>query len=544
MVNEDFIENVTKVWNDKEKAEATGVVSFEGGEVWAVHLIPGARSPVGDGHTPKLYDWEPRITSSVFGLDFYLPPGETDLENVIWEELEHGGWLEVAGQPGVPWDPNLVFFGEESVLVGTHIDVIADHWHSEFSTGGAFRPTEKQRVGYNSLYTTNGRSCWHIVSAFQHVADIHPALIAGQTDIFGTQLAYYQHKIESVFPYAGHVAGAVTAINEALSSNFRRAAKFICGGSRVLAAVPIYHGTQKFEQRVSGEDLGAHGWWNERWGTAVKLPVAVQVTPPIIIYSSILGGPVVIGRLSEQHIVNYEAYYNRGDEGWRLAGLVERSVATPGIEPVYNLADFNRVEFDDTGLNGNRPIMIFDVHGKELYRFKMDRFVHGYGRVDGTSGEEFVEYYAADNPLADDYKSGYRYPSQAAEGQDGKIYIRMSGGSGEVWIFDPRNFEHQRAPETEGMAGRMDAAAFEGEASARLQYQHLGGGGGGGLGGMGVGEWVPGPTPSDDLPPGDKWPGHNSSGSHHMLVPPLNPTAVHRITPSAKPRDFGTFLAE
>jgi len=154
-------------------------------------------------------------------------------------------------------------------------------------------------------------------------------------------------------------------------------------------------------------------------------------------------------------------------------------------------------------------------------------------------GESFVEYYDADNPLADDYESGFRFPSQAAEGQDGKIYIRMSVstanpylGGGEVWVFDPRNFEHRRAPETKGIAGRMDPAVFEGVAGSTWKSTLAGG------------EWVPGPAPSDDLPPGDKWPGHNSSGEHHMLVPPLSPTAVHRITPSAKPRDFGTFLAD
>ena len=509
LVNDDFIENVTKVWNDKEKAEATGVVSFEGGEVSAVHLIPGARSPVGDEHTPKLYAWEPWGTTSQYRLDFDLSPGETDLENVVWEEREHGA----------------------------HIDLIADHWYSEVVSEGATRATEKQPAGYNSFYTSNGGNCWHIVSAFQHVADIHPALVAGQTDIYGTQIAYYLHKIESLFPYADHIDEEVTAINDVLSSDFRRAAKFVCNGSDVSAGVPIYHGTQKFEQRVSGK-LTHLGWRDEAWGPAVEFPVAVQVTPPIIIYSHILRGPLVIGRLSEQHIVNYGVYYNRNGEGWRPAGVVEQGFSIPGVEPVFNLDAENRVKFHDADLNGNRPIMIFDANGGELYRFKMDRFVYGASRKGdnveglGASTVGFVEYYAEDNPLADDYESGYRYPSQAAEGQDGKIYIRMSGGSSEVWMFDPRNFEHRRAPETKGVAGRMDPAVFEGVGGSTWHFTLAGG------------EWKPGLTPSDDLPPGDKWPGHNSSGSHHMLVPPLNPTAVHRITPSAEPRDFGTFLAD
>jgi len=525
LVNDDFIENVTKVWNDKEKAEATGVVSFEGGEVSAVHLIPGARSPVGDEHSPKLYAWEPWQTGPQYRFDFDLPPGETDLENVIYEEVQHGGRREVAGQPGVPW---FHFMGGEFVLVGEHIDLVAEYGESIVSTEGATRPTEKQPAGYNSFYTANGGNCWHIVSAFQHVADIHPALVAGETDIFGTQLAYYLHKIESLFPYADYMDEAVTAINDELSSDFRRAAKFVCNGSDVSAAVPIYHGTQKFEQRVAGEPTDL-GWRDEVWGPAVEFPVAVQVTPPIIIYSHILRGPLVIGRLSEQHIVNYGVYYNRNGEGWRPAGVVEQGFTIPGVEPVFNLDAENRVKFHDADLNGNRPIMIFDANGGELYRFKMDRFIYGANRLP-HDGESFIEYYDADNPLADDYESGFRFPSQAAEGQDGKIYIRMSVstvlqtmGTGEVWMFDPRNFEHRRAPETKGIAGRMDPAVFEG---------------------ISGGAWEPALTPSDDLPPGDKWPGHNSSGSHHMLVPPLNPTAVHRITPSAEPRDFGTFLAD
>ena len=540
LVNDDFVENVTKVWNDKEKAEATGVVSVEGGEGSAVHLIPGARSPVGDEHTPDLYAWEPGQYIEEFRFDFDLPPGETDLENVAWEEREHGGRLEVEGQPGVPW---FEWLGGEPVLVGSPTDLIADHWYSKVATEGAVRPTEKQPAGYNSFYTANGESCWHIVSAFQHVADIHPALLAGWTDIFGTQLAYYLHKIESLFPYADYIDEAVTAINNELSSDFRRAAKFVCNGSDVLSAVPIYHGTQNFEQRISGEDLGAYGWRDEAWGPAVEFPVAVQVTPPIIIYSSILGGPLVIGRLSEQHIVNYDAYYNRNGEGWRPAGVAEQGFTIPGVEPAFDLDAENRVKFHDADLNGNRPIMIFDAKGGELYRFKMDRFIYGANRLP-YDGESFVEYYAADNPLADDYESGFRFPSQAAEGQDGKIYIRMSVstvnpylGGGEVWVFDPRNFEHRRAPETKGIAGRMDPAVFEG-ISGKVWNPT------GGQTGLGAGAWGPALAPSDDLPPGDKWPGHNKSGSHHMLVPPLNPTAVHRITPSAKPRDFGTFLAD